>query len=283
MSKRSFPLLGLLLASMVTAPAWAQYTADENSVNKGSVNKSTVNTQLPLHVELAGADKQLQFEHSARLVDVLKQAQQQDVVLAYPLATTLFDQSEQAKQSATKLKNSVLNRMIQHNLVSHPLYKFIQSNQFAPRLLSAVDIDHVRLDKQNNPLLHGELALVSPEREEHVFYLGDVDKVYAVKALAGIPLQQQLTNLDQNIGELAQAPVLIYPDGNVVEPHHGSWLNTQYYLPPLTMVYVPFEAYATSELDQDIVTLLTLLIPQQKTQSKPLKSQSQSITVKSQL
>ena len=283
MSKRSFPLLGLLLASMVTAPVWAQYTADENSVNKGSVNKSTVNTQLPLQVELMSVGKQLQFEHSSRLVDVLKQAQQQDIMLEYPLATTLFDQSEQAKRSATKLKNSVLNRMIQHNLVSHPLYKFIQSHQFAPRLLSAVDIDNVRLDKQNNPLLNGELALVAPKREEHVFYLGNLDKVYSVKAQAGIALEQQLTNLEQDFSELAQAPILIYPDGNVVEPHHGTWLNTQYYLPPLTMIYVPFEAYATSELDQDIVTLLTQLKPQQKTQSKPLKSQSKSIKVKSPL
>ncbi|MEF1308621.1 capsule biosynthesis GfcC family protein [Vibrio mytili] len=275
MSKRSLPLLGLLLASISTAPVWAQYTVDQNSVNK-----SPVNTQLPLQVELMGVGKQLNFEHSARLVDVLKQAQQQDIMLEYPLATTLFDQSEQAKRSATKLKNSVLNRMIQHNLVSHPLYKFIQSHQFAPRLLSAVDIDNVRLNKQNNPLLNGELALVAPKREEHVFYLGNLDKVYSVKAQAGIALEQQLINLEQDIDELEQDPVLIYPDGNVVEPHHGSWLNTQYYLPPLTMVYVPFEAYATSELDQDIVTLLTQLSPQQKAQVKP---QSQSIKVKSPL
>ncbi|MDF4751162.1 capsule biosynthesis GfcC family protein, partial [Vibrio parahaemolyticus] len=162
---------------------------------------------------------------------------------------------------STALKNSVLNQMIQHNLVAHPFYKFIQKQSFAPRVLSAIDVDKVRLNKFDNPLLHGNYVLVSPLREEKVFYLGNLNSVYSVKEQAGIPLQRQIENLKSNIGTLSTPPVLIYPDGHVVKPHHGAWLTTQYYLPPLTLVYVPFDDLEYSEMDQDIVRLLTQLIP----------------------
>ncbi|MBR9873091.1 capsule biosynthesis GfcC family protein [Vibrio sp. J1-1] len=223
--------------------------------------QSSPNNASSLNVDLVGTGKQLQFQQAARLSDVLKQAQQQNLILLYPLGTTLFDGSEKALRESTSLKNSVLNQMIQYNLVAHPFYKYIQKHQFAPRVFSAVDLDDVRLDKINNPLLAGDLALVSSQREEKVIYLGNLDKVYSVKEQTGIPLKQQITNLKRNIGELAHPPILIYPDGNVVQPHHGSWLTTQYYVPPLTMVYIPFEEFETSEMDQDIVKLLTQLKP----------------------
>ncbi|MGY0616909.1 capsule biosynthesis GfcC D2 domain-containing protein [Vibrio sp. FJH11] len=247
MSKRLLPLLSMaLLASTGIAPVSAQSTPVKASY---------------LNVELVGVGKQLQFEQPARLADVLKQAQQQDLVLQYSLGTTLFDGSEQALRQSTALKNSVLNQMIQHNLVAHPFYKYMQKHQFAPRVFSAVDLDDVRLDKFNNPLLNGDLSLVSMPREEKVIYLGNLDDIYSVKEQEGIPLKQQIVNLENDLGELAHPPILIYPDGNVVQPHHGSWLTTQYYLPPLTMVYIPFEEFENSEMDQDIVKLLTQLKP----------------------
>ncbi|WP_440878388.1 capsule biosynthesis GfcC family protein [Vibrio natriegens] len=246
MSKRLLPLLGVALIASASAAVSAQLAPDNASY---------------LNVGLVGVGKQLQFEQPARLVDVLKQAQQQDLILQYPLGTTLFDSSEHSLRESTALKNSVLNQMIQHNLVSHPFYKYIQKNQFAPRLFSAIDLDDVRLDKFNNPLISGDLTLVSPQREEKVIYLGNLDNVYSIREQAGIPLKQQITNLQSNIGELAYPPILIYPDGKVAQPHHGSWLTTQYYLPPLTMVYIPFEKFETSEMDQDIVKLLTQLKP----------------------
>ena len=99
--------------------------------------------------------------------------------------------------------------------------------------------------------------LVCAKREEKVLYVGNVEKVYAVENQAGIPLHEQITNLrSSDIGELAYPPILIYPDGKIVHPHHGSWLTTQYYLPPLTMVYIPFDEFETSQMDKDIVALL---------------------------
>nr|WP_233230891.1 hypothetical protein [Vibrio alginolyticus] len=58
--------------------------------------------------------------------------------------------------------------MIQHNLVAHPFYKFIKKQSFAPRALSAIDVDKIF----DNPLLHGTYALATPLREEKVYYLG---------------------------------------------------------------------------------------------------------------
>ncbi|WP_322803480.1 YjbG polysaccharide synthesis-related protein [Vibrio alfacsensis] len=221
----------------------------------------SVNTGPSLQIKLIGTDKQLQSDQGLRLADALKLAQQQRMVLQYPLGTTLFDESDDALQKSVALKNSVLNQMMQHNLVSHPLYKFIQKQQFAPRVLSGIDVDQVRLDKFDNPLLNGKFSLASSPRDSHVVYLGNVDKVWNIRSQAGIPLQTQIDHLSTTIGDLSQSPIVIYPDGNVAHPHHGSWLNTQYYLPPLTMVYIPFAPFSESQMDQDIVKLLTQLKP----------------------
>ncbi|MGR5444043.1 capsule biosynthesis GfcC family protein [Vibrio jasicida] len=242
MSKRLLSLLSLVgVVGITAAPALAQ-------------NQSLP----PLQVELAGTGKALQFEQPARLDNILKLAQEQNVVLQYPLAITLFDVSEQAQQESLALKNTALSQMLQYGLIDHPFYKFIQQSQFAPRVLSAVDVDQIRLDKFDNPLLKGQFALSAPKRAEKVLYVGNVDKVYAIKNLAGIPLHEQIDSLKSSeVGELAQPPILIYPNGEVVTPHHGSWLTKQYYLPPLTMVYIPFDNYEQSPMDQDIVKLLS--------------------------
>ena len=242
MTKRLLSLLSLVgIVGINAVPALAQ-------------NQSL----SPLQVELTGTGKALRFEQPSRLDNILKLAQEQNLVLQYPLAISLFDNSKQAQQESLALKNAVLNQMIQYNLVDHPFYKFIQQSEFAPRILSDVDIDQVRLDKFDNPLLKGQFALSAPKRAEKVLYVGNLDKVYAIKNLAGIPLHEQVDSLKSSeVGELTQPPILIYPNGDVLIPHHGSWLTKQYYLPPLTIVYIPFGDFEQSQMDQDIVKLLS--------------------------
>ncbi len=245
MSKQLLTLLGLVMP-LLSMPSFAQ---------------TETSAMQPLNVELLGVGKQLQSQEPTRLESLLALAKEQSVSLQYSLGTTLFDKSERAEKNSTALKSTVLNQMIQHNLVAHPFYKFIQKQRFAPRLLSAIDVDKIRLNKFDNPLLRGNLLLASPLREEKVYFLGNLNSVYSIKGQAGIPLQKQIENLKSNIGALSTPPVLIYPDGHVVKPHHGAWLTTQYYLPPLTLVYVPFGDLERSDMDQDIIRLLTQLIP----------------------
>lgn len=242
MNKRLLSIL-VLIISAHTATASAE---------------ASVQKQQSLTVELLGTGKVLSFDQPARLDNVLNLSQEQQVILQYPLAVTLFDNSDSAKRKVSALKSSVLNQMIQHNLVAHPLYKFIQESQFSPRVLSHVDLDKVRLDKFENPLLKGKLALSAPKREEKVLYIGNIDKVYAITNQAGISIHNQINNLQNSvIGKLGLPPILIYPDGKVTPVHHGNWLTKQYYLPPLTLVYVPFKEFEHSKFDQDIVKLLT--------------------------
>ena len=245
MSKQLLTLF-VLVMPLLSMPSFAQ---------------TETSAMQPLNVELLEAGKRLQFQGPARLENVLALAREQSVSLQYSLGTTLFDKSEHAEKTSTALKNSVLNQMIQHNLVAHPFYKFIQQQSFAPRLLSAIDVDKIRLNKFDNPLLRGNFLLASPLREEKVYFLGNLNSVYSITEQAGIPLQRQIENLKTNIGALSTPPVLIYPDGHIVKPHHGAWLTTQYYLPPLTLVYIPFGDLEYSEMDQDIIRLLTQLIP----------------------
>lgn len=214
------------------------------------------NTQQ-LSIEFWGTHKALQSEHPLRLEKVLKLAEDNQVVLQYPLAITLFDNSDKAIKEATALKNTVLNQMIQYNLVAHPFYKFIQQSTFSPRILSNIDIDKVRLNKGQNPLLTGQLLLSSPKRIENVLYLGNLSKIHTVTNLPGVPLHEQLNYLqEKKIIDRTTFPFLIYPDGKVEHPYQGNWSTKEYYLPPLTIVYFPFEIEGKSEMDENIIKLL---------------------------
>lgn len=240
MIKRLLSLFSLLLISLITPPLSAAQ-----------------NTQA-LSIELIGKGQTLQFKQKKRLEQVLKLAQERQVILQYPLAVTLFDNSTLALQKTTVLKNSVLNQMVQYNLAGHPLYKFIQQNHFAPRVMSGIDFDAIRLDKRKNPLLAGNFALSAPLRKEMVLYLGNIDGIYTVKNQAGVALDNQLVSLQKTINsDSKQPPILIYPDGNIARPQYGSWLNSKYYLPPLTIVYFPFEGFEGSQMDRDIIKLLS--------------------------
>lgn len=248
MSKKTLVLFCLLITTHV-------FALPENVGNSPTKPAS-------LSVKLIEKNQVLEFPQSTRLDYVLKSAQEQNVQLQYSLATTIFDVSNKAKQKSSALKSAVLNQMIQHNLISHPFYKFIRRSQFSPRLLSMVDQDQARLNKLHNPRLKGQLALSSPSREEKVLYIGNVDKIYSIKNLPGVPLFKQIEALKhKGVGALPHTPILIYPDGSIEHPQKGNWLTKQYYLPPLTMVYIPFEEFENSKMDQDIVKLLAQRIP----------------------
>ncbi|TNZ67514.1 YjbG polysaccharide synthesis-related protein, partial [Vibrio parahaemolyticus] len=105
----------------------------------------------------------------------------------------------------------------------------------------------------------GNLSLHTPKRTDKVLFLGNLDKIVVIKDQQGIPLSNILENIGAVYDNRKPYPVIIYPDGNVVTPAKGSWRNTYYYLPPLSIVYFPFDDYQQSELDQNIVELLTLL------------------------
>lgn len=243
----------------------------ESPNNQASLNhQASTNRQAPLTVELIGIGKTLQYSQAARLSDVATLAQQQGLALQYSIAVTLFDNNEEALQKSLALKNSVLNQMVQHNLVAHPLFSFIQQSQFAPRLLSGVDIDQVRLDKFDNPLLNGQIALSAPSRENKVRYIGHLERIDILPKKPGIPLYQHIkihqqpkthqtskTRFNLMNAEYIPSPILIYPNGEVRSPDNGNWLTTQFYLPPLTTVYIPFDEVEHSQLDQDIIKLLT--------------------------
>ncbi|NDJ82647.1 YjbG polysaccharide synthesis-related protein [Vibrio campbellii] len=210
-------------------------------------------------VELTGLQKSLNFDGKVRLVEIMKASQQHGASMDYPLATTLFDESEEAKEYASSLKSFVLNQLMQKNLISHPFYKFIQDNAFSKRVLSDLDLDELRLKKDRNPLISGEYSLITPDRSDRILLLGNLDSVNILKNQQGLPLSDILTNLNDIYDSRNPYPVIIYPDGKVVEPHKGHWKSTYYYLPPLSIVYFPFADFRSSELDKSIVELLTLL------------------------
>ncbi|HCG7129856.1 TPA: capsule biosynthesis GfcC family protein [Vibrio parahaemolyticus] len=210
-------------------------------------------------VELTLPSKSLSFNGKVRVLELIQAGVQQGAYIDYTLATTLFDESKQAREEVSSLQSFVLNQLMQKNLISHPFYKFLQKNSFSKRMLSNLDLDELRLHQEKNPLVNGNLSLHTPKRTDKVLFLGNLDKIVVIKDQQGIPLSNILENIGAVYDNRKPYPVIIYPDGNVVTPAKGSWRNTYYYLPPLSIVYFPFDDYQQSELDQNIVELLTLL------------------------
>lgn len=215
---------------------------------------ASTSPERPLTVSIKNEEILLQFKQPVRLNDVIINAEANGVVISYPLASSLVDESDSTRSKLNQLKVSVLNRMMQKNLTSSQFYKFIKKSRFDKKVIPAIDFDKVRLEDKNNPLLNGQYGLVTPRRDEHVFFLGDIDTSAWVVNTSSKPLSAMLESLETELGEKTPDPILIYPDGNVVTPKLGIWSTSRYYLPPLTMVYFPFD---DSELDNDIIQLLT--------------------------
>ncbi len=212
-----------------------------------------------LSVELLGKHKLLQFENEIRLSDIIILAQENGLSLSYPLASTLFDSSPDAENASKELKLKVLSQLEKLGEESSSIYGFIEGNDFSPRLISHLDFDDIRLDKRTNPLLKGTLTLSAPERVESIIFIGNIKKTYKTNNYKGLPLSSVLENIAPLAKDMKVAPVVIYPDAHIAFPKPGSWDTKEYYLPPLSIVYIPFEEYKTSQLDRDIVKLLTQL------------------------
>lgn len=216
-------------------------------------------TKDQLSIEVLQQERIFNFSQPARLSDALQSLNAQNVVVEYPLATTLFDESQQAKKKVSELKYSISYALINKDLASHPFYKFIQQQNFAERVISSIDIDEIRLYQKKNPLLSGSYSLTAPKRIKKIYYLGNLNSANALSGVYGISYNDQQAKLSRLLRKESLSPVFIYPDGKVVSPEISYWLNNQYFLPPMTIVYFPFESYETSQLDKNIVKLLTFL------------------------
>ncbi|MEH0699322.1 capsule biosynthesis GfcC D2 domain-containing protein [Vibrio owensii] len=224
-----------------------------------TANSESKSNDPAISLELLGGHKILQFEDATRLSDIIIQAKNNGASLDYPLASALFDTSSDANNISQNLKQKVLLQLEHVGQANSSLFKFIESHEFAPRLISYIDFDQIRLDRKKNPLLKGSLALSTPERIETITFVGNIARTYKKENYKGLPLSTVLEDLELLATESRLAPVVIYPDAQIVFPKSGSWDTKEYYLPPLSIVYIPFEEYATSQLDKDIVKLLTQL------------------------
>lgn len=219
----------------------------------------TASQRAPLSLQLWNQNKTLNFPTATRLDSAILTFENQVSRIEYPLATTLFDESDLARREVENLKYSILYQLIQRDLVNHPFYQFINEQSFAKRVVSHIDIDNVRLRSQNNPLLSGHYSIASPKRHNEVWLMGNVFSVRPIDGLIGKSLDETKAIIDQHIVAKATPITIIYPDGEIVEPELGYWLNVEYFLPPMTIVYVPFEQDNASSLNKDIVKLLTFL------------------------
>ncbi|WP_394145896.1 capsule biosynthesis GfcC family protein [Vibrio atypicus] len=220
---------------------------------------NSIDTSSSLSLKLWYQDKTLNFPDATRLGSALLTSQTHGLVYEYPLATSIFDESEPARAKIANLKYSVLYSLIELDLADHPLYKFIESQQFGKRVVSNVDIDNVRLQNKENPLLSGNYSLASPKRTDIVWLLGDIRYTQSFKRLTRLPFEEQKASISKIIGKKINSIVLIYPDGHTVKPEIGYWLNNQYYIPPMTIIYVPFDHNDASTLNNNIIKLLTSL------------------------
>lgn len=240
MMKRLFTLLNLLIISL---PASA----------------TPMPQDTPLSVVVAESGKQFQFHQATRLSAVVKTLEQHKVSIPYPLAATLFDQSPTAVETVALQKRAVLQELRDKGLDTHPFYGFIEQSKFAYRTISHLDIDKIRLHKNNDPLLKGQFSILNPRRASSVTVLGNVESIHTMDNVNGKSLSELMPRISSKVGKIKYPPVLIFPDGNTTVTHLGAWLSHQYYLPPQSIIYIPFSEYHHSDLDKNIVKLLTNL------------------------
>ncbi|MDW2276056.1 MULTISPECIES: capsule biosynthesis GfcC family protein [unclassified Vibrio] len=209
-----------------------------------------------LTLKLSNSSQEFKFSSSTRLHQALTALEKHNVYLTYPLSTTLFSLNPSDVEQARLSKERVLDLMKEYKLNKTELFNFIQRSGTSKRVISNIDLDTVRLNKKNNPLLKGKYILSVGERGIPLLVLGNTPKVATIPTEENMSLSSLLNDETSLFKNLEHAPVLIYPDGKLTQSHIGNWKTKSYSLPPGTIIYIPFYKFEKSPLDKAIVELL---------------------------
>ncbi|MGR5238554.1 capsule biosynthesis GfcC family protein [Vibrio alfacsensis] len=163
-----------------------------------------------------------------------------------------------------KLKEQVITQLDKLKSINDglgdikPLITMIEELHYQTRVLNTLDIDLVRLDIKNNPLLEGKFELVAAKRPMKVSVVGLVTEPVDVLHSPFTEVSDYLKQTKISEGGSNSFAWIIFPDGKVKKNGFAYWNNEHTTVPPGSTIFIGFDDDNESliKLEQAITTLL---------------------------
>ncbi|AZL83736.1 hypothetical protein EIJ81_02825 [Aliivibrio salmonicida] len=214
----------------------------------------------------------LSFPQATRLDSALLESLNYSNIYAYPLGLILSDdekkntviqQQEKLSQQLSKLGE--YSPFLSWTESTYQLNSSLLINQlaqlsFVSRLFIPLDIDEIRIKKENNPLLSGQFSLFVPERPTTITVLGLTlsPKPQTLSYIENGSVKDYLHNVDVSSQANTSQVYVIQPDGVVQIASNNQWQKNTVSIAPGATIFIGFNELpdSLSSIHQDIIQLL---------------------------
>jgi hypothetical protein len=215
-------------------------------------------------VDLPYVGLQIQSSQAMRLSEVVTQAHQHVNFAPYIEASRLFNIDKQ--NQIDQIKRLALNELEELATqpksapLAHAMIDLIKHRSFSYREIVNLDIDAIRMNLKNDPLIAGHFSLTLMPRNNNVSVIGGVERSLTVNFDANSVSRDYLKPIKRLTGANKSFAWIIYPNGESIKVGNGYWNNQFSSLMPGTILFVGFNDAINAQfpsLENHLVTLLT--------------------------
>jgi len=223
-------------------------------------------------VNLPALSLNLTYPSPIRLAQVLadteKTIRNKGKAPVFWLAAQLLDKNKNPQ--IMQLKSDLITQLIHLGQLDQStkikvsyLIAFIENNAFNYRHFINLDNDLTRIQDQLNPLLTGDLTLLTPPRTNQIRIVGGQVKNQQLPHIAHYAINDYLALISLPEENGTSNTYIIQPDGFVDKVNNAYWNKTSSFLAPGATLFLGFKHLPSqfSSLNEQIADLLRYLSP----------------------
>lgn len=214
-------------------------------------------------IDLPQAKIQLQTTQPVRLSTVLIEANSRTSFRPYHEGSKLFNLDRQAEIERIKHESiQSLNALVAQSgneRLATSLLNMVKTQHYAFRELISLDLDLIRLDSTQNPLLTGHYQLAMIPRPKTIRIMGAIDEPQVANFSADLTVMDYLQLVTLRHGANKSYAWVITPQGNSIKVGASYWNNEYTSVAPGSIIFVGLEDALNSEfphLEPNLITLL---------------------------
>jgi hypothetical protein len=214
-------------------------------------------------IDLPQAKIQIQATQPVRLSTVLLEAKSRTSFSPYHEGSKLFNLDRRAEIERIKHESiQSLNALIAetgYERLATSLLNMVKTQHYVFRELISLDVDLVRLDSAQDPLLSGHYQLSMMPRPHTIRMVGAIDETQVAHFSADLTVMDYLQLVTLRKGANKSYVWVITPQGNSIKVGASYWNNEHTHIPPGSLIFIGLDDALNSDFPNLETNLITLL------------------------
>lgn len=207
----------------------------------------------------------LHYAEPVRLAQVVSDSLKQRTVseTSYWLGSSLSTATEPKTKQALITQLTQLSQQHRDDVLVSDSFantaQWLQQHIYHQRLPVNIDIDKVRLNKADNPLLNGNYQLQLANRPTSVIVIGAIEKPQTITWQPRMAAKEYLTQVTPLTIAANSEVTVIQPDGVIQQHPIAYWNNNHKDIAPGAIIFIGYQSlfHNYSELNHAISSMLT--------------------------